>query len=79
MQQTNPIRAGQTAVREHNDNRGEKQEADESDHDSISNEYESDAIESEGEDDSNLKSLHSLLQTRKTPMNDRLQHGQDER
>ena len=65
-----PIRAGQTTVREHNDNRGEKQKADESDRDSINcDEYESDATDSKG-DDSNLKSLHSLLQTRKTPMSD---------
>ena len=45
----------------------------------INNEYDSDAIESEGEDDSNLKSLHPLLQTRKMLMSDRLQHAQDER
>ena len=74
-----PIRTGHTAVREHNANRGEKQKADEGDQDSINNEYESDAIDSGGEDDSNLKSLHPLLQTRKMLMSDRLQHAQDER
>ena len=72
----NPTRAGQTAVREQNDNRGESSRANESVHDSINYEYESDAIESdsEGEDDSNLESLYSLLQSRKTPMSDQLQH-----
>ena len=40
-------------MREPNDNMGDSSEADESDHDSINDEYESDVIDSEGEDDSN--------------------------
>ena len=49
----NTIRSGQTAVRELNDKRVESSEADESDHDSTNDEYGSDAINSEGDDDSN--------------------------
>ena len=47
-------RTAQTEVREPNDNMGDSSEADESDHDSINDEYESDVIDSEGEDDSNV-------------------------
>ena len=42
----------QTAVSEHDDNRSESSEANESDHDSVNDECDSDASDSEGEDES---------------------------
>ena len=67
LQQMNPITTGQTAVIEQNDNRGKSSGANESVHDSLIYEYESDVTDSD--------SLHSLLHTRKMPMSDQLQHA----
>ena len=54
LQQMNPLRPAQTGLRDEtqNDNMSDSSEVDESDHDMYSDEYESDVLDSEGEDHS---------------------------